>query len=70
MNMADWPFGIGEIIWMLGVLVFTIAPLVLLLLVVKWLYESKKSLAEISAALKDIKAEVSAGKSSMENEHE
>ncbi len=49
---------------------FSIAPLVLLLLVVKWLYESKKSLAEISAALKDIKAEVSAGKRSTENEHE
>ena len=37
---------------------------------VKWLHESKKSLAEISATLKDIKAEVSVGKSSMENEHE
>ena len=64
--------GVGpvELVWTLGVAVFSIAPLVLLLLVAKWLYESKKSLAEISAALKDIKAEVSAGKSSMENEHE
>ena len=70
MNMADWPFGIGEIIWMLGVLVFTIGPFVLMLLVVKWLYESKKSLAEISSTLKDIKEEVSSGKSSMEKEHE
>lgn len=70
MNMADWPFGIGEIIWMLGVLVFTVGPLVLFLLVVKWLYESKKSLAEISTTLKELKAEVSAGKTSMENEHE
>lgn len=70
MNMADWPFGIGEIIWILGVLVFTIGPFVLMLLVVKWLYESKKSLAEISSTLKDIKEEVSSGKSSMENEHE
>lgn len=70
MNMADWPFGIGEIIWILGVLVFTIGPFVLMLLVVKWLYESKKSLAEISSTLKDIKEEVSSGKSSMEKEHE
>lgn len=64
--------GVGpvELVWTLGVAVFSIAPLVLLLLVVKWLYESKKSLAEISAALKDIKAEVSAGKRSTENEHE
>lgn len=64
--------GVGpvEFVWTLGVAVFSIAPLVLLLLVVKWLYESKKSLAEISAALKDIKAEVSAGKRSTENEHE
>ena len=68
--MADWPFGIGEIIWMLGVPVFTIGPFVLMLLVVKWLYESKKSLAEISSTLKDIKEEVSSGKSSMEKEHE
>ena len=64
--------GVGpvELVWTLGVAVFSIAPLVLLLLAVKWLYESKKSLAEISAALKDIKAEVSAGKRSTENEHE
>lgn len=64
--------GVGpvELVWTLGVAVFSIAPLVLLLLVVKWLYESKKSLTEISAALKDIKAEVSAGKRSTENEHE
>lgn len=64
--------GVGpvELVWTLGVAVFSIAPLALLLLVVKWLYESKKSLAEISAALKDIKAEVSAGKRSTENEHE
>ena len=70
MNMTDWPFGLGEIIWMLGVLVFTIGPLVLFLLVVKWLYDSKKSLAEISMTLKELKAEVSAGKTSTENEHE
>lgn len=70
MNLAELPFGIGEIIWMLGVLVFTLGPFILLLLVVKWLYQSKKSLAEISATLKDIKAEVSAGKTSTENEHE
>ena len=62
--------GLYELVWTLGVAVFSIAPLVLLLFVVKWLYESKKSLAEISATLKDIKAEVSTGKSSMENEHE
>lgn len=62
--------GLPELVWTLGVAVFSIAPLVLLLLVVKWLYESKKSLAEISATLKDIRAEISAGKSSMENEHE
>ena len=62
--------GLDELVWTLGVAVFSIAPLVLLLFVVKWLYESKKSLAEISATLKDIKAEVSTGKSSMENEHE
>ena len=62
--------GLPELVWTLEVAVFSIAPLVLLLLMVKWLYESKKSLAEISATLKDIKAEVSVGKSSMENEHE
>lgn len=62
--------GLPELVWTLGVAAFSIAPLVLLLLMVKWLYESKKSLAEISATLKDIKAEVSVGKSSMENEHE
>ena len=62
--------GLPELVWTLGVAVFSIAPLVLFLLMVKWLYESKKSLAEISATLKDIKAEVSVGKSSMENEYE
>lgn len=35
MNLAELPFGIGEIIWMLGVLVFTLGPFILLLLVVK-----------------------------------
>ena len=41
--------GVGpvELVWTLGVAVFSIAPLVLALLAVKWLYESKKSLAEI-----------------------
>ena len=45
--------GVGpvELVWALGVAVFSIAPLVLALLAVKWLYESKKSLAEISASL-------------------
>lgn len=70
MNMTDWPFGIVEIIWTLGTLVFTIGPFVLILLGVKWLYESKKSLVEISTTLKELKAEVSAGKTSMENDHE
>lgn len=70
MNMADWPFGIGEIIWMLGVLVFTIGPFVLMLLAVKWLYESKKSLSEIATTLKELKAGDAAGKRSTENEHE
>lgn len=51
-------------------ILFYLGPLVLLLLVVKWLYDSKKSLAEISMTLKDIKAEVSLGKTSTENEHE
>lgn len=60
----------AELVWTLGVVAFSIAPLVLLLLVVKWLYESKKSLADISATLKDVRVEISAGKSSMENEHE
>ena len=62
--------GLPELVWTLGVAVFSIAPLVLFLLVVKWLYESKKSLAEISTTLKELKAEISAGKTSMENEHE
>ena len=62
--------GLTELVWTLGVAVFSIAPLVLFLLVVKWLYESKKSLAEISTTLKELKAEISAGKTSMENEHE
>lgn len=51
-------------------IVFYLGPFVLLLLVVKWLYDSKKSLAEISMTLKELKAEVSAGKTSTENEHE
>lgn len=62
--------GLPELVWTLGVAVFSIAPLVLFLLVVKWLYESKKSLVEISTTLKELKAEVSAGKTSTENEHE
>ena len=62
--------GLPELVWTLGVAVFSIAPFVLMLLVVKWLYESKKSLTEISATLKDIRAEILAGKSSMEKEHE
>lgn len=64
--------GVGpvELVWALGVAVFSIAPLVLALLAVKWLYESKKSLAEISASLNEVKAQIAAGKSSMENEHE
>ena len=49
---------------------FSIAPLVLALLAVKWLYESKKSLAEIATTLKELKADAAAGKSSMENEYE
>lgn len=55
--------GVGpvELVWTLGVAVFSIAPLVLLLLVVKWLYESKKSLAEISASLNEVKAQIAAG---------
>lgn len=60
----------AELVWTLGVVAFTIAPLVLLLLVVKWLYESKKSLAEISASLNEVKAQIAAGKRSTENEHE
>lgn len=51
-------------------IVFYLGPFVLLLLVVKWLYDSKKSLAEISMTLRELKAEVSAGKTSTENEHE
>ncbi len=64
--------GVGpvELVWTLGVAVFSIAPLVLALLAVKWLYESKKSLAEISASLNEVKAQIAAGKRSMENEHE
>ena len=64
--------GVGpvELVWALGVAVFSIAPLVLALLAMKWLYESKKSLAEISASLNEVKAQIAAGKSSMENEHE
>lgn len=64
--------GVGpvELVWTLGVAVFSIAPLVLVLLAVKWLYESKKSLAEISASLNEVKAQIAAGKRSMENEHE
>lgn len=64
--------GVGpvELVWTLGVAVFSIAPLVLALLAVKWLYESKKSLAEISASLNEVKAQITAGKRSTENEHE
>ena len=64
--------GVGpvELVWTLGVAVFSIAPLVLALLAVKWLYESKKSLAEISASLNEVKAQIAAGKRSMENKHE
>ena len=64
--------GVGpvELVWTLGVVVFSIAPLVLALLAAKWLYESKKSLAEISASLKEVKAQIAAGKRSTENEHE
>lgn len=64
--------GVGpvELVWTLGVAVFSIAPLVLALLAVKWLYESKKSLAEISASLNEVKAQIAAGKRSMENGHE
>ena len=63
--------GVGpvELVWTLGVAVFSIAPLVLALLAVKWLYESKKSLAEISASLNEVKAQIAAGKRSTENEH-
>lgn len=55
--------GVGpvELVWTLGVAVFSIAPLVLALLAVKWLYESKKSLAEISASLNEVKAQIAAG---------
>lgn len=65
-------YGVGpvELVWTLGVAVFSIAPLVLALLAVKWLYESKKSLAEISASLNEVKAQIAAGKRSTENEHE
>ena len=64
--------GVGpvELVWTLGVAVFSIAPLVLALLAVKWLYESKKSLEEISDSLNEVKAQIAAGKRSMENEHE
>lgn len=64
--------GVGpvELVWTLGVAVFSIAPLVLALLAVKWLYESKKSLAEISASLNEVKAQIAPGKRSTENEHE
>lgn len=64
--------GVGpvELVWTLGVAVFSIAPLVLALLAVKWLYESKKSLAEISASLNEVKAQIAVGKRSTENEHE
>lgn len=64
--------GVGpvELVWTLGVAVFSIAPLVLALLAVKWLYESKKSLAEISASLNEVKVQIAAGKRSTENEHE
>ncbi len=64
--------GVGpvELVWTLGVAVFSIAPLVLALLAVKWLYESKKSLAEISASLNEVKAQIATGKRSTENEHE
>lgn len=64
--------GVGpvELVWTLGVAVFSIAPLVLALLAVKWLYESKKSLAEISASLNEVKAQIAEGKRSTENEHE
>ncbi len=70
MNMTGWTFGIVEIIWAAGMLMCAVGPLVLLLLISKWLYESKKSLAEILATLKGIKADAAAGKSSTECEHE
>ena len=64
--------GVGpvQLGWTLGVAVFSIAPRVLALLAEKWLYETKKSLAEISASLNEVKAQIAAGKRSMENEHE
>ena len=63
MNMTGWTFGIVEIIWAAGMLMCAVGPLVLLILIAKWLYESKKSLAEILATLKGIKADAAAGKS-------
>ena len=70
MSTADRPLGIGGIIWTPRAPVFAIGSFFLGFLSVAWLYESKKSLAEISTTLKELEAGTAAGKSSMENEHE
>ena len=60
----------SEVVGGLLTMVFSLIPLVLVLLALKWLYESKKSLAEISAALKELKEQMPAGNPSREDDHE
>lgn len=70
MNLYHLPFGMGDVIAGLLAIVFYLLPFVLVLLIVKWLYESKKSLERIDRNLEGINAALQAGSQVKGSEHE
>ena len=66
MDLAQSVYGA---IQMLLYAVFSLVPIIMLCFAMKWLYESKKSLAEISADMKEIKEQLTVGDPSRKSDH-
>lgn len=70
MDLYHLPFGVGEAIAGLFAIAFYLLPFVLVLLIVKWLYDSKKSLERIERNLEGIKSALPVGSQVKGSEHE
>lgn len=70
MSLANLPFGMGEGIVMIVAAVYYLLPLVLVLLALIWLYQSKKSLASIDATLAELRDIAKSQAGNTETTHE
>ena len=70
MDLYHLPFDMGDVIAGLLAIVFYLLPFVLVLLIVKWLYDSKKSLERIERNLEGVKSALPVGSQVKGSEHE